>query len=300
MAAHSPVYLDAALRSVLAQSYTRIEVIVIDDSTDDAVRNIVQAARDPRVRYFHNPEKLGSALSHRRAIELASGEFLAVINDDDLWEPTFVETLLDALLGFPEAVLAFADHWVLVGDSRDSGESDQVSAIWGRAALEAGPYQPFRRLAVIDRAISIAIASLFRRNAVVDRGIPAEVGGAYDLYLAYVLSRTGGAAVYVDRRLSSWRIHSANQTGVRSCARAEENAAVMRLIAEDRAFVDLQPELSRQYGASLWTVATRNIRYGSDRRAFQAIQLALRHRNGRAALLLGPLLLPRPVRRHLW
>jgi glycosyltransferase involved in cell wall biosynthesis len=277
-----------------------VEVIVIDDSPAQLVRAIVDQLADGRVRYFRNPERLGTGLSYRRAIELATGELLAVINDDDVWEATFLETLVGALLDFPQAAIAFADHWVLKGDVVDPEETDRLSELWGRAGLRSGLHQPFRQLAVIDRAVSIAIASVFRREAVAATPIPAEVGGAYDLYLAYALSRGGAGAVYVDQRLSSWRVHDANQTKVRSCLRAEENAAAMGLIAEDPAFAELQRTLSRQYGESLWNVATRNLRYGSDRRALAAIWTALRHRYSRPLLLLGPLLVPSAVRRRLW
>jgi len=299
LSAYSATYLEAALRSVLEQSHTDLEVVIIDDSPAAEVRRIVDQIGDPRVRYFRNQQNLGTALSYRRAIELAGGELLAVINDDDVWEPDFVEQLLAALREHPEAVLAFSDHWVLSGEDRDVEQTDRLSMIWGRAGLASGLYRPFRRLAVLDGAVSIAIAALFRRDAVIDRPIPAAVGGAYDLYLAQVLSRDGAGAVYVDRRLSSWRVHEQNQTNVPSCARAEQNAAAMRLILSDPAFAELRPELRRAYGARLWAVATRNLRYGSDRRALAAITGALRHRNGRAALLLAPLAMPAPMRRVL-
>ena len=299
VAAYSPTYLEAALQSVLGQTHPELEVIVVDDSPGDAVSQIVEAIADQRISYFRNEQNQGTARSYRRAVELATGEYLAVLNDDDLWEPDFVETLLGALRGQPEAVVAFSDHWVLAADARDPDASDHLSAMWGRNGLAPGLHQPFRRLAVLDGALPLAIAAMFRRDAVVDSPIPAAVGGAYDLYLAYVLSRTGAGAVYVDRRLASWRVHSTNQTNVRSCARAEENAAAMRLIVEDPAFWDLRAELKRAYGERLWAVATRNLRYGSDRRALQAIATALRRRHARSLLLLGLLLVPTPLRRRL-
>lgn len=300
LAVYSPTYVEGALRSVLTQSYPDLEVVVVDDGPGDTVRRIVDALEDPRIRYFRNQQNIGTALSYRRAIELARGEFLAVINDDDVWEPEFIETLLGALREHPDAVVAFSDHWVMTGEARDVAESDRLSVRWGRADLPAGRHRPFRRLAVVDGAVSIAIAALFRRAAVVGHPIPASVGGAYDMYLAYLLSRGGAGAVYVDRRMSSWRVHSTNLTNVPSCARAEQNAAAARIVLEDAAFTDMRVELRQAYGAQLWAVATRNLRYGSDRRALTAILSALRQRHGRAALLVGALLIPAPLRRKLW
>jgi hypothetical protein len=232
-------------------------------------------------------------------MEMAVGKYLAIINDDDAWEPEFIETLLGALHDHPEAVVAFSDHWVLAGDARDTEATDQLSQKWGRASLAEGLHEPFRRLAVVEGAVPVAIAAMFRRDAV-ESPIPAAVGGAYDLYLAYALSRRGAAAVYVDRRLASWRVHSTNQTNVQSPARAEDNAAAIRLILQDPAFLDLGTELRREYRIRLWTVATRNLRSGSDHRAFTASVAALRYGEGRALLLLASLLIPKPARRRLF
>ena len=209
------------------------------------------------------------------------------------------QRLLGGLRCFPDAVCAFADHWVLRDEQRDPAESDRVSAFWGRAGLRAGLHIPFQRLALIDQAVPIAIAALFRRDAVLAEPIPAEVGGAYDLFLAYVLCRHGAGAVYVDRRLSSWRVHAGNLTHIPSPARAQENAAVLRVMIDDRSLAGLRAELSQRYAEALWTVAVRNLLAGSDRRALAASCTALRLGHQRAWLLLAGLLVPRPLRREL-
>jgi glycosyltransferase involved in cell wall biosynthesis len=84
------------LRSVLAQTYANIEVIVVDDgSTDDtamAVSDIV--AYDLRVRLERQPQ-CGVAAARNRAIQCASGEFIAPMDADDLWHPTKLERQLE-------------------------------------------------------------------------------------------------------------------------------------------------------------------------------------------------------------
>jgi hypothetical protein len=83
------------LRSVLAQTVARIEVIVVDDgSTDDTAMAVADiAAQDARVRLERQPQ-CGVAAARNHAIRCASGEFIAPMDADDLWHPTKLERQL--------------------------------------------------------------------------------------------------------------------------------------------------------------------------------------------------------------
>ena len=83
------LYLREAIESVLMQSYSSLELIVIDDaSTDQQVREIVELYRknDDRVQYERNIENQERSWSKNRWVELARGEYIAFIDDDDIWE----------------------------------------------------------------------------------------------------------------------------------------------------------------------------------------------------------------------
>lgn len=293
VAAYRTTYLESALDSALAQTHRDIEVVVVDDSVGSAVAEIVERLADPRIVYLRNESNRGPAFSHARAIAQASGPVLGILNDDDVWEPNLAVRLLETLEASPEVDVAFADHWVIVDGEKAKGASDECSRVWKRDRLAPGLHCPFQRLALIDRAVPLAVAALFRRTAVEGTSIPEQVGGAYDLFLSYVLSRNGAGAFYVPERLASWRTHEGNLTNQGSCARAEESAAVMRLVVADQRLGELRPALRAAYGDALWSVATRNLRGGSRRRAALATLAALRHGHIRAGLLLPAVLLPR-------
>ena len=300
VAAYKPTYLEVALGSALGQTHRDLEVVVIDDSTGREVAEIVRECGDARIRYVRNETNQGPALSHARAIAEASGSVLGVLNDDDVWEPDFVARLLDALQTAPEAVVAFADHWIMVNGMKDPVASDECSRAWSRDHLAPGLHLPFKRLAVLDKPVSIAGAALFRSAAVAGIVIPKEVGGTYDYFLAYVLCRDGAGAVYVPQRLASWRTHDGNLTNEASCARAEEGAAVMRIVFADQRLAQFRPALRAAYRSALWCVATRNLRGGSRRRTATAALAATRHGHVKSALLLPAILLPRWVIRSCW
>jgi glycosyltransferase involved in cell wall biosynthesis len=144
IAAFKPSYLAEALRSALAQTQTGLEVVVVDDSLGDEIKRIVNETSDHRVRYFRNPERLGPAASHSRAIDEATAPILGVLNDDDVWEPTLVERLFAALRAEPDAVLAFGDHWVMLDGRKDAPPSEPAQprrcgmVAWVRSDGSAG------------------------------------------------------------------------------------------------------------------------------------------------------------------
>lgn len=75
------------LGTVLGQRNVDVEVIVIDDGSSDGTEAAVTGLRDPLVRYFKNELPTGVARARNRGIEEARGEWIAFVDDDDLWAP---------------------------------------------------------------------------------------------------------------------------------------------------------------------------------------------------------------------
>ena len=84
-------YLRESLDCVMAQTFADWELIVWDDcSTDDSAR-IVAEYKDPRVRYFLSPEETPLGKARANAIRQATGQWLAFLDQDDLWTSTKLE-----------------------------------------------------------------------------------------------------------------------------------------------------------------------------------------------------------------
>lgn len=114
--------LEAAVQSVLTQSWTAFELIVVNDaSTDDTFEYLerLQLA-DERVRIVHSPESLGGAAARNVAIRLARGEYVTGLDDDDEFEPyrlaAFLETA-DSLarFGLEASCLYAQERWTIGG-----------------------------------------------------------------------------------------------------------------------------------------------------------------------------------------
>jgi len=93
-----------ALQSVLSQTYRNFEVIVIDDGSTDNTKEIITniACKDSRVKYFRNNENKGPAGARNVGINLAKGELIAFIDDDDEWFPNKLEKQVNLLQTLPE------------------------------------------------------------------------------------------------------------------------------------------------------------------------------------------------------
>ena len=227
-------HLIDALESALGQSFNDIEVLVNDDSPSDELKELVLSRRDQRIIYHHNSPALGPAKNHWNAFSRAKGEYIAILNHDDLLSSEFVEKLLSKLDDNPDCALAFCDHWIIDTEgNRQFKQSDVASKFYGRSVLPAGLCHSFDKL-VLSQTIPMAMGSLFRRSSL-PKELPSA-GPAYDLWLTYLLSRTGSPAIYVPERLSSWRNHEDNTTSGGGVAWLDDSARCWLAVANDPSF----------------------------------------------------------------
>lgn len=83
-------FLDQSIRSVLEQTLCDLELIIVDDGSNDRSTDIIRdfAARDSRITWLSNPENLGPSDTRNRAIDLAQGEYIAILDSDDICFPS--------------------------------------------------------------------------------------------------------------------------------------------------------------------------------------------------------------------
>jgi Glycosyl transferase family 2 len=107
-------FLGAAIGSVLTQTYSDVEVLVVDDGSTDDTRAVASAVTDDRVRYLYQPNQ-GLSAARNTGIRHARGAYLTYLDSDDQFLPDKLALLLDAFERTPE--LGFcAGQAVLVGD----------------------------------------------------------------------------------------------------------------------------------------------------------------------------------------
>ena len=78
-------YITEAINSVLSQTYKSLELIIIDDGSTDGTSLIVASFNDSRIKYIQHHENKGLAIRRSESATLAKGDFIAILDSDDIW-----------------------------------------------------------------------------------------------------------------------------------------------------------------------------------------------------------------------
>lgn len=78
-------YIKETIQSVLDQTYTNWELIIVDDCSTDNTEEVLATINDSRIRYFKNEKNSGAAVSRNKALRAAKGQWIAFLDSDDLW-----------------------------------------------------------------------------------------------------------------------------------------------------------------------------------------------------------------------
>ncbi|GFO66732.1 glycosyl transferase [Geomonas limicola] len=126
-------FLGDAIASALGQTCEDLEVLVIDDGSTDSTPEVTASfLKDPRVRYVRQDNQ-GLSAARNKGIELSRGEFVALLDADDIWEPEKLERQLTVFGNLPECGLVFSDFATF--DDRGTIAAQKNQAILERLSL---------------------------------------------------------------------------------------------------------------------------------------------------------------------
>ena len=212
-------YIAEAVDSVLAQTAPAAEVIVLDDGSSDATRNIL-ARYGPRIRLV-TQENRGAAAARNRGIELATAPYVAFLDADDCWEPDKLAVQLAAAETHPDLPVVHTDSSVI------DAAGEQVRASANRTRQSQNGY-------VFEDVFLCPIATILTSTLVVRKDCFAVAGRFdarypvfqdYDLFLRLAWHFP---ILYIDRSLTRYRLTPRSLTR----SNAERNVAERRLILE--------------------------------------------------------------------
>ncbi|MEM1252510.1 MAG: glycosyltransferase family 2 protein [Cyanobacteria bacterium P01_H01_bin.21] len=299
-----PDYLREAIASVINQTYTNLEIIVSDDCSTQNPKGLIESFHDPRLRLRRNSKNLGVGLNSTYGFIGSKGKYVASLNDDDKWDPHFLERLVQPLEQNSDLVLAFCDYYVI----------DDISSInWTatkkqtkrekRHKLREGIYQPFWEIGLVDQAVFTASASLIRRDAVCWDKL-FEAGVFWDYYIAYLACRAGGGAYYCPERLAYYRMHAQSEnmvSGSRNIqAKIRKGKAATfchQQFMEDENLQSYRSYFQREWAHASTTLGIGFLRLGQLEDARFHLHRALQHRalSLRTLVALGASYLPQSM-----
>lgn len=111
-------FLRECLASVQAQTFGDFELLVVDNASTDETPDLVRDVRDRRLRYERNPENVGQIGNLNRCLELARGELVSILHDDDVYDPRILERQHAVFARHPRVGLVHTAVWLLTEDGR--------------------------------------------------------------------------------------------------------------------------------------------------------------------------------------
>ncbi len=189
--------ISIAINSILAQTYTDWELLVINDCSRDGTAALVRTYSDPRIRLLENDKNSGVSISRKRGMEAANGEWIAVLDSDDAWTPDKLEKQIK-LAGDTGAELIFTGSAFMDDDSN--------TIDW---QLHVPPRLPYRKLLkqnlVSNSSVLVKTALYKQFYAVGD-----EMHEDFAIWLG--ITKTGRVAYGIDEPLLIYRVASSSKS----------------------------------------------------------------------------------------
>ena len=200
-AAHIP----AAIDSVLGQTHSDFELLIIDDNSPDETNRIVSTYSDHRIRYFRNPVNLGAEGNWNRCLAEARGTYIKLLPQDDLLYPQSLARQAAILDGDP------GNHIALVFGARNI--VDHAGRVITRRGYPRGQEGVISATELIRRCIRRGTNLVGEPGSVLFRASDARVVGNFDGSIPYVIDLdywfrllSRGNAYYVNDSLSAFRV----------------------------------------------------------------------------------------------
>jgi glycosyltransferase involved in cell wall biosynthesis len=195
-------FIGDQLQSILTQTYSPIEIIVVDDCSTDRTLNILKqfAAIHPNLLVIGNEENLGYIKNFEKGLQLAKGSFVALSDQDDLWLPEKLSILHDLIGDKP---IVYSNSTLIDENGKPIGK--KLSDI--------------KRLATFDTGLNYLIGNsapghaMLIQKEVVSLAMPFPEKIPHDYWLGFVGTLLG-PVVYTDQCLVEYRQHVSNVFGV--------------------------------------------------------------------------------------
>lgn len=193
-------YIGEAIKSVQSQNYNNLEIIVVDDCSRDGTRSIVKsiAKDDARVIMIELAQNAGVANARNVGVAEARGQYIALLDSDDLWEPQKLDYQV-ALLNKTNAQITYCSYGLIDALGNPAGRDFVVSS-----------HANFRSMLARNEMGCSTICA----DARLLKAHPFNGGFQHEDYLLWMeLLREGAVAVGSPTVLAYYRLHDENRSG---------------------------------------------------------------------------------------
>ncbi len=195
-------FLRKQLDSIIAQTYPNLEIVVVDDASQDDTLAILHEYKAiyPKVQIFESQQNLGYIKNFERGLQLCNGDFVALSDQDDIWLPEKLSVLFREISNHD---LAYCNSELI--DADDNSLGIKLSAIKNHQSF----WTPLNFVV----GSSASGHAMLMRKAVIEKGLPLPTCMSHDYWLGYI-GTLARPMKYVDEVLVLYRQHDTNAIGI--------------------------------------------------------------------------------------
>lgn len=228
-------YIGEAINSILNQTWEDFELIVIDDCSTDRSADVVKGIKDFRIKFLQNSENIGIAANRNKGLELAQGEYIALLDADDISPDYRLKDEVEYLDQHPGIAAVY-------GGCQEIGSNGEFKGLY----VSTLHNPDFIRARLLIRDIIPNGSCMYRKSFVIDHNIAYEDGYyGMDDYLFWVRCSVKGKIVGIPETLLYWRNFEDNTTNrlLDNQRRKEKYNEIHRIALELNGFVLRDSEL---------------------------------------------------------
>jgi glycosyltransferase involved in cell wall biosynthesis len=192
------------LQSILSQLADGDEVIVVDDASSDRTREVVRELQEEKIRLIEHDKNRGVSRTFEDAIQSACNDIIFLSDQDDLWVPTKVQTILQQFVANPELTLVATDAAII---------DDQGALVLKSYFAGKGKFRPGLFANLLHNwygGCTLAFRASIRRQIL---PLPHEYDVLHDIWIGVRNSLSHGHTVFIPESLVLNRRHATTATG---------------------------------------------------------------------------------------
>lgn len=219
-------FLAEQIESIVGQTYPSVEIVIADDASTDDTVSIVKAFQERYsfIYLLRNENNCGVTKTFENAVRHCRGEYVALCDQDDLWVPEKLATLVEAI----------GDHDAAYADSLLIDESGRSLNITFKSMMNLRSYYSGVPFLLSN---TIAGHSLLVRTSFLQSILPFPAHLYFDLWIAFNAA-AGRGVTYVDKPLVLYRQHTTNTVGTRHSGGRRKKESAKQQFLEKKAILE--------------------------------------------------------------
>jgi glycosyltransferase involved in cell wall biosynthesis len=227
---NASLFIKETLKSILSQTYSNIEVIVVDDGSTDNTSEVIKSF-EPKVQYVYQKNSGSCAVPRNNGLSHASGEYVTFFDADDLMRKDKIEKQVQDLLDYPDAVASIADYWNFSESEIFNNHFSSCPILLNTIEKSNQKRQKMDakecRKILLEENFSIASSPLFRMSIIKEiSGFDQTLKACEDFHLIYRVATRGHIVINsetgFDRRLHDTNMSSDKERMLRNLIKSRE------------------------------------------------------------------------------